>query len=141
VRDIEQYFDFIESVLAHSGAEDVEVTYTPLSRTSSMVNGVLYLANGSRLEFSELVYMVHYRPVKQFYRYQYVRGDEAVFRYDNAAHHPDLSNFPHHKHVGEERLPATEPTLSQVLEEVTALMGEAAKMPSQTPKRRRQSKR
>ncbi len=37
MRDIEQYFDVIESVVAHSGAEDAEVTYTPLSRTSGMV--------------------------------------------------------------------------------------------------------
>lgn len=136
MRDIEQYFDFIESVVTHSGAEDAEVTYTPLSHTSGMVNGVLHLANSSRLEFSELIYIVHYRPVKQLYRYQYVRGDEAVFRYDNAAHHPDLPNFPHHKHVGEERLSATEPTLSQVLEEAAALMGEAAS-PPQAPHQRR----
>jgi len=121
MQDIEQYFDVIESVVTHSGAEDVEVTYTPLSRTSGMVNGVLYLANGSRLEFSELVYIINRCPVKQFYRYQYVRAGEAVFRYDNAAHHPDLLNFPHHKHVGREKLPATEPTLSQVLEEVASL--------------------
>ncbi|HIE28115.1 TPA: hypothetical protein EYP66_12585 [Candidatus Poribacteria bacterium] len=48
MRDIEQYFDVIESVLTHSGAEDVEVTYTPLSRTSGMVNGALYLTTTVR---------------------------------------------------------------------------------------------
>lgn len=122
MRDIEQYFDVIESVLTHSGAWDVEVTYTPLSRTSGIVNGVLYLANGSRLEFSELVYIVNRYPVKQFYRYQYIRAGEAVFRYDNAAHHPDLTNFPHHKHVGPRKLPAIEPTLSHVLEEIASLL-------------------
>ena len=98
-------------------------------RTSGMVNGILYLVNGSRLEFSELVYIINRCPVKQFYRYQYIRAGEAVFRYDNAAHHPGLPNFPHHKHVGRRKLPAIEPTLSQVLEEIAALLCEEADVP------------
>ena len=141
MRDIAQYFDIIESVVTHSGVEDAEVTYTRFSRMRGMVEGVLYLANGSRLELSELVYIVNRRPVKEFYRYQYIRAGEAVFRYDNAAHHPDLLNFPHHKHVGRKKLPATEPTLTQVLEEVIAVLREAADAPPSVPKRRRQSKR
>ena len=82
----------------------------------------------------------HRRPIKLFYRYQYIRTGKAIFRYDNAPHHPNLPNFPHHKHVGGRKLPATKPTLSQILDEVIALLGEGVDVPP-APKRRRRSKR
>ena len=59
-----------------------------------------------------------------------------MFRYDNAAHHPGLLNFPHHKHVGA-RMPAAEPTLSRVLEEVDALIHPSPSQSSKPQKRRR----
>lgn len=39
------------------------------------------------------------RLVKQEYRYQFVRNEEAGFRYDNAPHHKHVSTHPHHKHA------------------------------------------
>ncbi len=105
------------------------------------VNGVLSFYDGSRLEFRETISIERYRPVKLSYRYQYVRTGKSVLRYDNAPHHPDLATFPHHKHVGNERLSATEPTLSQVLNEVAALLGEEAKTPPPAPRRRQRARR
>jgi hypothetical protein len=64
-----------------------------------------------------------------------------VLRYDSAPHHPDLPTFPHHKHVGNERLPAAEPTLRQVLNEVASLLGGEAEEAPPTPRRRRRTKR
>ncbi len=110
-------------------------------RTHGTVDGVLYFHDGSRLEFTEVVALQNRRPVKQVYRYSYVRADKEEFRYDNAAHHPRLLNFPHPKHVGRKKLPATEPTLSQVMEKVTALLRTAAPAPPTAPKRRRQAER
>jgi hypothetical protein len=66
---------------------------------------------------------------------------EAVLRYDNAPHHPDLPGFPHHKHVRNERLPAAEPTLSQVLNEVASLLSEEVEVPPPTPRTRRRTRR
>jgi hypothetical protein len=74
------------------------------------------------------------------YRYQYIRAGAAVFRYDNAAHHPHIATFHHHKHVGNKMLPAIEPTLKQVLDEVNELLQKGADSPSSHPKRRRQRK-
>jgi cytochrome c peroxidase len=141
MKNVLQYFNLIASVVEGSRAESAEVEFDQIDQATGLVDGVLYFHDGSRLELTEAVAIHRRRPVKRAYRYEYVRAGEAVFRYDNAAHHPDLPNFPHHKHVGQERLPATEPTLSQVLEEVTALMQEAAEEPPPTPRRRRQSKR
>lgn len=78
------------------------------------------------------------RPVKRANRYQYVRAQSAVFRYDNAPHHPQLPVFPHHKHVGRKMRAATEPTLQQVLQEISALLpNTSASEPSARPRKSR----
>ena len=140
MRTIQEYFDFISGVVERSRAESIEVEFDR-DQAAGTVDGVLYFYDGSRLEFTETVSIQRYRPVKLTYRYQYIRADESVFRYDNARHHPDLPSFPHHKHVGNERLPAAEPTLSQVLDEVVSLLGEEVEAPPPTPRRRRRTRR
>jgi hypothetical protein len=140
VRTIQEYFDLISGVAEQSGAESTEIEFDQ-DQAAGTVDGVLYFYDGSRLEFTETVSIQHYRPVKLAYRYQYIRAGEAIFRYDNVRHHRDLSTFPHHKHVGKERLPATEPTLSQVLKEVAARLGKEITVAQPAPKRRRRSKR
>jgi hypothetical protein len=139
MRDIQRYFDLVTSVAEHSGAASAEIAFDRRDPTFGTADGVLFFYDGSRLEFTEIVTIERYRPVKLSYRYQYVRAGEEVLRYDNAPHHPDLPGFPHHKHVGKERLSAAEPTLSQVLKEVAVLLGEEAEA-SPAPKRRRRAK-
>lgn len=37
------------------------------------------------------------------YSYHWQRADNSlIMRWDNASHFPDISTFPHHKHVGSE---------------------------------------
>jgi len=139
VRTIVQYFDLITSIAERSGAASVEIEFDQVDATTGGIDGVLYFYDGSRLEFTERVVIQGRHPVKTVYRYQYVGAKSMVFRYDNAAHHPDLPNFPHHKHVGKERLSAIEPTLKQVLDEVISLL--SAETASTAPKRRRRTKR
>jgi len=140
MRSVQEYFDLLVKVIEHSATESVEIEFNEDQRGST-VEGALYLHDGSRLEFTETVTIERYRPVKLFYVYQYIRSGEAVFRYDDAPHHPDLPTFPHHKHVRKERLPGTEPTLSQVVSEVTALLEKESEGPSPRTTRRRRTKR
>jgi hypothetical protein len=140
MRSVQEYFDLLVKVIEHSTAESVEIEFDEDQRGST-VEGALYFHDGSRLEFTETVTIERYRPVKLFYVYQYIRSGEAVFRYDNAPHHPDLPTFPHHKHVRKERLPATEPTLSQVVSEVVALLEKESEGPPPSATRRRRTKR
>jgi hypothetical protein len=122
MRDIFQYFDWVTRVFEDAGAADVEVGFERDSQRRGLIEGAIYFYDGSRLEFTELVKLERGKPIKLTYVYQYVREGVAVFRYDNARHHPGLSNFPHHKiieHVGSRRISALEPTLQQVLDEVT----------------------
>jgi hypothetical protein len=140
MRTISQYFDLIASVAERSGAASVEIEFDQIDQVSGIIDGALYFYDGSRLEFTERVAIQERHPVKSVYRYQYIRAGKAVLRYDNASHHSDLPTFPHHKHIGNERLPAAEPTLSQVLKEVAVLLGEETEA-SPAPKRRRRAKR
>ena len=85
--------------------------------------------------------------MKKEYRYQFVRRGAAVFRYDNAPHHSQLTTFPHHKHVGTRILSAAEPAFRRVLDEAIALVTETNQFESigdagkKTGKKRRQASR
>ena len=136
MRNVVQYFDLISKIVEFSGAEESELALDQLDSLRGKIDGALYFADGSRLEFTERIAIEKSHPAKRFYRYQYVRAEAAVFRYDNAPHHPDIATFPHHKHVGRKTLPATEPTLSQVLDEIAHLQ-QAAAQGTTTPARKR----
>ena len=122
MRRVTRYFDIIYRIVERCGAIDDDVQYLQVSRTEGIVDGVLYFADGSRLELTERVVIRGNRPFKERYRYQYLRDDETVFRYDNAPHHLRLPTFPHHKHEGDAIVAASEPTLQQVLAEIARLM-------------------
>jgi hypothetical protein len=51
---------------------------------------------------------------------------EFLFRYDNSPHHPELSSFPHHKHVPNEDRPqpSRQPLISLVVDEVLRVAAE-----------------
>ena len=111
MKDISQYFDLIASVSERSGAASMEVEFDQIDQMSGIIDGTLYFYDGSRLEFTERVAILERHPVKSVYRYQYLRAGKAILPYDNASPHRDLPTFPHHKHVGNERLPAVSPPL------------------------------
>ncbi|HFQ92487.1 MAG TPA: hypothetical protein ENK32_00630 [Anaerolineae bacterium] len=91
-------------------------------RTSQtgLIRGDLYLADGSRLHFRELIEL-QTTVVRHMYSYHYQDADNIlIFRYDDTPHYPDLPNFPHHKHVGSQNrvVTADAPTFAQVLQEI-----------------------
>ncbi len=59
-----------------------------------MVRGRLLLVNGYSFEFMEYVK----GNTRLKYRFLNDADGNLVFRYDNAKHHPELENFPHHLH-------------------------------------------
>jgi len=57
------------------------------------------------------------------YRFQYMdKQGQMLFRYDNAPHHPELSSFPEHKHVGDRTISLPQPDLKNIFNEITALI-------------------
>lgn len=138
MRDVSQYFEIIEKAIEYSSATDSELEILRFDATRGLIDGIVYFADGSRLEFSELVVLEKRHPARQEYRYQFVQGGVAVFRYDNAPHHEHIATHPHHKHVGAKILPAVAPEFSQALEEAEALLVEETGHPGPAGKKRRQ---
>ncbi|MFB2971551.1 DUF6516 family protein [Aerosakkonema sp. BLCC-F183] len=62
------------------------------------------LSNGDFLEVVEFFVLRDRTCVTESYRYQWMDNSQKVLRkrWDNVEHFPDLPNFPHHVHVGEE---------------------------------------
>nr|WP_277877409.1 DUF6516 family protein [Aulosira sp. FACHB-615] len=61
----------------------------------------------------------------EFLDYRYHFQDERsclVFRYDNTPHFPNLSTFPHHKHLPDDVISSDKPEITQVLKEATELL-------------------
>ncbi|HWQ32480.1 MAG TPA: DUF6516 family protein [Blastocatellia bacterium] len=141
MRDVLQYFDLIARMIELSPAVSAEVELDQRDHKRGAVDGTLYFADGSRLEFTERIVIERAHPVKRDYRYQYVRHEAAVFRYDNAPHHPLLPGFPHHKHIGRRTVPAAEPSLKEVLQEVSALLSDEPAQTSATPRKSRSKRR
>jgi Family of unknown function (DUF6516) len=64
----------------------------------------LRLSNGDFLEVAESFALRDDRRVTLDYRYQWMDGAKQVLRkrWDSVKHFPDLPNFPHHVHIGDE---------------------------------------
>ncbi len=61
----------------------------------------------------------------EFLDYRYHFQDEKnnlVFRYDSTPHFPNLSTFPHHKHLPNDVISCHKPEITQVLKEATELL-------------------
>lgn len=82
------------------------------------LKGEIVFTNHSELHFKE--YFISVPEFKKLaYSYHYQDADkELIFRYDNAEHHAELENFPHHKHVKDKTLPSEEFSLDNVLETI-----------------------
>jgi hypothetical protein len=94
---------------------DIHLTeYTPYT---GVIQGKITFSDGSILSFRGYLNFRLSIP-KKTYSYHYQKGNELIFRYDSAPHHPEISTFPHHKHVGDSVLPASLPNLEQVLYEI-----------------------
>ncbi len=140
MRDLQQYFDWFTQLIAVSPAINAELDLEQLDYRRGIIEGTIYFSDGSRLEFRERVAIERARPLKRAYRYQYVRDGQAVFRYDNAPHHPQLPGFPHHKHVGRKLFSALEPKLEQVLQEVAGGLSLNPLSPEPAPLRKSRPK-
>lgn len=64
----------------------------------------IILKNSDFLELAESFTVIDNRLVTLSYRYQWMAENKQQLkkRWDNVEHFPDLPNFPHHVHVGDE---------------------------------------
>ena len=82
----------------------------------------LTLTNGDFLEIVEFFTVLDNRCITESYRYQWMDETQQILRkrWDNVEHFPNLPNFPHHVHIGEESY--VEPSCSMNILELIDLI-------------------
>lgn len=86
------------------------------------LKGTIVFTNQSEFHLKEYTISVpEFKKIAYSYHYQ-AADKKLIFRYDNAEHHPELENFPHHKHVGENIFPTEEVSLTDILELIIDLI-------------------
>ena len=116
---ISEYFQDVEHVV--SSFSNITKSYSKLeklySENKGFIRGKIVFTDNSVLFFMELIDME--KPNKQKYSYHFADGNmDMVFRYDNSDHYPEISNFPHHKHLPKDIITSKEPDLSAILLEI-----------------------
>ena len=98
----------------------VDRHYGPSGETLYL-RGTVRFIDSTLLEFALFAAQGPRDVVVDKYRFQYMDKDgRMIFRYDNAPHHPEISSFPHHKHLPNRVLPASLPSLKDLLNEISA---------------------
>ena len=78
----------------------------------------LRFERGHLLEINEAVVVEDNSLVTLDYRYHCQdENNRLIFRYDSTPHYPNLSSFPHHKHLPDVVIPANKPDIESVIEE------------------------
>lgn len=119
---LKEYLTTLQSRLAEAPfVTSTTLNYEERPPTAAIIKGTLLFTDGSQLDFREFIIT---QPVFQVvkYAYNYRRGDLLIFRYDNANDPAakNLTTYPSHKHVTQEILAAPQPSLGQVLQEITS---------------------
>jgi len=92
------------------------------SSVRGFIDGALHFHEGSQLIFREFLDTTRDNP-RLIYTYHYQNAtQELIFRYDNAAHRPALTQ-PTHKHSPDGIETASPPTLAGVLDEILQILG------------------
>ncbi|MHB8574837.1 MAG: toxin-antitoxin system TumE family protein [Dehalococcoidia bacterium] len=102
MRELDPYFEDVIRILGDGvGADEIaDLAIDTRAYQFGRLVCTLHYPDGSRLDIllwavcaDDAIEWTHYRV-----HYRDVR-DQTRFRYDNAPHHPDLPNFPHHLHL------------------------------------------
>jgi hypothetical protein len=121
---IDDYLQKIQTALAESPFVAQPVLSVDDRGEVWFIRAEIYFIDDSLFHFREL-FIGSGQWQKKTYTYHYQRADGTlIFRYDNAPHYPDLPSAPHHKHVGESDVIATNmPDFFSVLKEIESLIG------------------
>ena len=119
---INDYFCGVLRVLASAGMGIIgERSVTYLGQNAARMAASVEYEDGSRLAVRLVVNTSSDYPDWNRYSFQYMSEKaETVFRYDDSDHHPELPNFPHHKHEGADEmvLGVHRPTVRQIRNEI-----------------------
>lgn len=113
---IEDRIDAIERKYVHS-VRDILV----LTLTDEFLRMVLWLHDGTTLRVAERWRMQAHKKMLVRYSYYWLDAQNKLkVGWDNAPHHTQITNFPHHKHIGQQD--SVEPSQETSLEQVMAIV-------------------
>jgi hypothetical protein len=116
---IEEYFLRTEKIIQDfPNIRSYALNKKVYNNRQGSINGTIVFESGYSLEFTEVVDTEARDKIK--YRYHYMNSShKLIFRYDNAAHHPQIKSFPHHKHTSRAIMASNEPNLQDILLEIS----------------------
>ena len=121
---IEEYFQSIGSYITDCPyVAESQIRNDKRSFYIGVVEGEIRFTDNSFLHFIEFVNVKE--GVKRYkYSYHYQdKAEKVVFRYDMAPHHKEIKTFPHHKHLGSEKvIESLAPSLSEVIQEIEGIL-------------------
>jgi len=99
----ESYIDSIKITLATSSiVRCIDMLQERTHDLSGFIRIRLRLINDDFMELVEFFKVIDDQVETVEYRYQWMNPEKTILRkrWDNAPHHPELPNFPHHVHTG-----------------------------------------
>jgi len=122
---IRKFIENLEKIISSNTSvlsSNIEKHFGPSSDTVYLRGSILFI-NSSTLDIAILAKESLKAISIEKYRFQYMdKQGQMLFRYDNAPHHPELSSFPEHKHVGDRTISLPQPDLKNIFNEITALI-------------------
>lgn len=122
---IKAFIDNIDKTILFSPivlSSNIQKHFSPDGKTLYLRGSLLFL-DSSVLEIAIFVIETHYALTIEKYRFHYMNPiGQMLFRYDNAPHHPEVTSHPHHKHISDNVILAGEPSLKDVLDEISAII-------------------
>lgn len=101
--DTETYLAAIKAKLVNSAIiKHIDIVQEYVTREQGFFRARVTLQNDDFLEIAEFFRDVQGEVQTIEYRHQWMNPNQQILRkrWDNAAHFPELPNFPHHVHVG-----------------------------------------
>lgn len=122
------YFDQIDQLLeAYSDVYVENYNATILSSERANLKLRLRFYFQYLLSISEALVVVDDQITAIDYRYHFQDGqNNLIFRYDNTPHFPNLSSFPHHKHLVDRVIACGQPNIAMVIQDAIAFLEEVA---------------
>jgi hypothetical protein len=117
----EYFAEIFQLIQALAGVQIERYEEQVLSATRGNLRLRLRFADQALLDISEAIVCTTETLQWLSYRYHYQEPSGLVLRYDNAPHHPEVVTHPGHKHMGDDVLASSHPTIAQVLLEIQAL--------------------
>ena len=116
---IEKHLDEIDRIIKDDSLvffSDIQKVYT--SPNSTYIKAEVRFIGNTLLNLFQHIRFKESKPIIN-YRYHYMDSkNNLIFRYDNAPHYPNVSTFPHHKHIlsgmKESEMPSIENLITEI---------------------------